>query len=72
MSLPKTKKHSGTCSTCSFWESQEGQVGECHRFPPVLIQSVPGSHLLPEGKMGIFPLTQATITCGEFKSSTLL
>jgi|APGre2960657423_1045063.scaffolds.fasta_scaffold01805_4 hypothetical protein len=72
MGSVKTKKLSGDCSACSFWESQDKQVGECRRFPPVLIYSVPGSHLLPDGRIGIFPSTLPTTTCGEFNFLTPL
>lgn len=73
MTSPKGKKPSAnSCSVCSHWHKDIRDTGECRRFPPVLIQSIPGSHLLPEGKLGIFPLTQATTTCGEFKSPTPL
>lgn len=69
--MAKSKDISGSCRQCCFWKNvPETEYGQCRRYPPTLIQSSPGSHLLQGGTLGVFPETESKIYCGEFKLST--
>lgn len=72
------------CSTCSHWNSPDGNVGECRRFPPqVLVVGYmaggPPSVLMnpqappqpPKPMMqAFFPVTPAEAGCGEHEPTT--
>lgn len=52
------------CLNCRFWDEDEQDVGECHRFPPVLttIGKLVSSQL---------PRTVANDWCGEYIADDL-
>jgi hypothetical protein len=66
------------CKACRFWlnwDTEDTNLGECHRFPPQMV-TVRGSG--PEGQStatvrpedGGWPLTYPDDWCGEFQHSS--
>lgn len=45
---------------------QAGEWGDCRRYPPVIAGSHPGFQLQPQGRLGYFPATISSNSCGEF------
>jgi hypothetical protein len=60
------------CAGCRFWlnwDSEDTNLGECHRFPPRMAVQTSGSetavNVRPEN--GGWPLTYPDEWCGEFQ-----
>jgi hypothetical protein len=45
---------------------QAGEWGDCRRYPPVIAGSHPGFQLQLQGRLGHFPATISSNSCGEF------
>ena len=70
-----------TCSSCRYWDnenikdydSDEPDIGECTRFPPILLVTKPmafsvGLKIARKlERITRFPVTSCRITCGEWK-----
>jgi hypothetical protein len=56
------------CGDCRWWKD-EGDSGECRRYPPVKLAGTWGSHLfLVNTTSTHWPQTESTDFCGEFVS----
>jgi hypothetical protein len=55
-----TKSFPEICKHCRYWDSRDGEVGECKRFPPKLVK-------IDEEWGGARPATEWKDSCGEFK-----
>lgn len=52
------------CANCRYWDSSDGQTGECRRVPPVLIATRNGAAIRTR-----FPGTPSDAWCGEFDAA---
>jgi len=58
------------CDKCRFWNPNDGEVGECRRFPPRLDKNLYSNADLPKGTDGFFGWfvrTDGGDWCGEFQ-----
>jgi hypothetical protein len=62
------------CHTCQYWVSGDGELGHCHRFPPVLVAIVTTDfdHGISQGSVSTEVETRHPVTgkydyCGEHK-----
>jgi hypothetical protein len=70
------------CSNCLHWFKypqelagpagivsgipQIEEMGDCRRYPPVIAGSHPGFQLQMQGRLGHFPATSSSNSCGEY------
>lgn len=58
--------HYPPCEGCTYYQSQERDIGACHRFPPIFA----GDSSAIDFHHWKFPLVTAHSWCGEFKAAT--
>lgn len=57
------------CSNCQHWWalSEDGESGECHRFPPVWVGPESKEKAGGSVALWVFPVVEFYEWCGEFK-----
>lgn len=79
---PEIETKQNQCCNCKHWfkypetspsqlrpiaiDVQGGTWGDCRRYPPVIAGSHPGFQLQLQGRLGHFPATISSNSCGEY------
>lgn len=61
-----------SCKQCAYLEKiehqdEEGDVGLCRRFPPVVVPEYMAGHILVAARMWRHPVVRLADWCGEWK-----
>ncbi len=62
----------GECDTCRFWQRDVGGLGECRRWPPVIVTGQIGDGIDPDENLcvGVWPDTLERDWCGEWQPTS--
>lgn len=58
------------CKDCKYYQKDPGEIGECHRFPPTVVEGSTGeADNISSNTYHIFPIVSSENWCGEFKEA---